>query len=113
MSGKAPFLRTEPVRRRLSRIAAPAAWLRSLCHFAGLRIGRVNPIIRRTIMVQEIRERWLWMYRLLGTFSSGTSISIDKNTKATSAPAAVSITPAQKKSVTLSGCAVTFLELKP
>ncbi len=64
MSGKALFLRTGPVRRRLSRIAAPAAWLRSLCHFAGLRIGRVNPVIRRTIMVQEIRERWLWMYRL-------------------------------------------------
>jgi len=43
MSGKPPFLRTGPVRRRLSRIAAPAAWLRSLCHFAGLRIGRVKP----------------------------------------------------------------------
>ena len=49
----------------------------------------------------------------LGTFSSETSITIDKNTNATSGPAAVSITPAQKISVTLGGYAVTFLELRP
>jgi len=49
----------------------------------------------------------------LGTFSSGTSTTIDKTTNATSGPAAVSITPAQKISVTLGGYGVTFLELKP
>lgn len=49
----------------------------------------------------------------LGTFSSGTSITVDKNTNATSGPAAVSITPAQRISVTLGGYAVTFLRLKP
>ena len=43
----------------------------------------------------------------LGTFSNGTSITID------SGPAAVSITPAQKISVTLGGYGVTFVKLKP
>ena len=49
----------------------------------------------------------------LGTFSSTSSITIDKNTSSTSGPAAVSITPAQKVSVTLGGYGVTFLKLKP
>jgi hypothetical protein len=49
----------------------------------------------------------------LGTFSSGTSITIDKNTNAMSGPAAVSITPAQRISVTLSGYGATFVKLKP
>jgi hypothetical protein len=49
----------------------------------------------------------------LGTFSSGTSIIIDKNTNAASGPAAVSITPAQRISVTLSGYGVTLVKLKP
>jgi hypothetical protein len=49
----------------------------------------------------------------LGTFSSGTSITIDKTTNATSGPAAVNITPAQKISVTLGGYGVTLVKLKP
>jgi hypothetical protein len=49
----------------------------------------------------------------LGTFSSGTSITLDKNTIPTSGPSAVSITPAQKISVTLGGYGVTLLKLKP
>jgi hypothetical protein len=49
----------------------------------------------------------------LGTFSSGTSVTIDKNTNSTSGPAAVNITPAQRISVTLGGYGVTFLKLKP
>jgi hypothetical protein len=49
----------------------------------------------------------------LGTFSSATSITIDKNTKATNGPASSSITPTQKISVTLGGYGVTFLKLKP
>jgi hypothetical protein len=36
----------------------------------------------------------------LGTFSSATSVTIDANTNATSGPAALNITPAQKISVT-------------
>jgi len=49
----------------------------------------------------------------LGTFSSGTSITIDKNTNATSGPSATNITPAQKISVTPGGYGVTVLKLKP
>jgi hypothetical protein len=49
----------------------------------------------------------------LGTFSSGTSITIDKNTIPTSGPSAANITPAQKISVTLGGYGVTLLKLKP
>jgi hypothetical protein len=49
----------------------------------------------------------------LGTFPSGTSITIDKNTNSTSGPAAVNVTPAQRISVTLGGYGVTFLKLKP
>src|SRR5215469_13170437 len=49
----------------------------------------------------------------LGTFSSSTSVTIGANTNATSGPAAVSVTPAQKTSVTLGGYGVTFLKLKP
>jgi hypothetical protein len=50
---------------------------------------------------------------VLGTFSSATSITIDAKTSATSGPAQVNITPAQKISVTLGGYGVTFLKLKP
>ena len=49
----------------------------------------------------------------LGTFSSGTSITIDETTSATNGPAAVSITPAQKISLTPGGYGVTVLKLKP
>src|SRR5215469_2178644 len=49
----------------------------------------------------------------LGTFSSTSSITIDKNTNPTSGPSAANITPAQKISVTLGGYGVTFLKLKP
>ena len=49
----------------------------------------------------------------LGTFSTATSIIIDANTSAATGPAALSITPAQKISVTLEGYGVTFLKLKP
>jgi len=49
----------------------------------------------------------------LGTFSSGTSIIIDKNTSAASGPAVVSVTPAPRISVSLGGYGVTFLKLKP
>jgi hypothetical protein len=49
----------------------------------------------------------------LGTFSGGTSVTIDKNTIPTSGPSAANITPAQKISVTLGGYGVTLLKLKP
>jgi hypothetical protein len=49
----------------------------------------------------------------LGTFSSGTSITIDKNTDPSSGPATVSVALAQKISMTLGGYSVTFLKLKP
>lgn len=49
----------------------------------------------------------------LGTFSSATSITIDKNTDPVSGPAAVSVALAQKISVTLGGYSVTFMKLKP
>jgi len=49
----------------------------------------------------------------LGTFSGMTSITIDAKTNATSGPASLNITPAQKISVTLGGYGVTFLKLKP
>ena len=49
----------------------------------------------------------------LGTFSGATSITIDAKTNATSGPASLNITPAQKISVTLGGYGVTFLKLKP
>src|SRR5467141_2174014 len=49
----------------------------------------------------------------LGTFSGVTSITIDAKTNATSGPASLNITPAQKISVTLGGYGVTFLKLKP
>ena len=52
-------------------------------------------------------------FSALGTFSSGTSITIDKNTDPASGPTALSIAPAQKISVTLGGYGVTFLKLKP
>src|SRR5438105_1320070 len=49
----------------------------------------------------------------LGTFSSATSITLDTNTNASSGPAAVSITPTKKMSVTMGGYGVTFVKLKP
>ena len=49
----------------------------------------------------------------LGAFSSATTMTIDAKTSASSGPAAVAITPAQKLSVTLGGYGVTFLKLKP
>jgi len=49
----------------------------------------------------------------LGPFSSATSITLDTNTNASSGPAAVSITPTKKMSVTMGGYGVTFVKLKP
>jgi hypothetical protein len=49
----------------------------------------------------------------LGTFSSATSVTIDKSTNAANGPASQSLTPAPKISVTLGGYGVTFLKLKP
>lgn len=112
MSGEAPFLRTGPVRRTLQNCCAGglAAIIMPLRRTAYRprkpsdtpdNHGAGDP---RTVVVDV---------SALGTFPSGTSITIDKNTNATSAPAAVSITPTHKKSVTLRGYVVTFLELEP
>lgn len=49
----------------------------------------------------------------LGTFSSATMVTIDAATNLTSGPAAVSVTPAARMTVTLGGYGVTFLTLKP
>ena len=49
----------------------------------------------------------------LGTFSGATSVTVDANTNATTGPAALSISPGQKISVTLGGYGVTFVKLKP
>jgi hypothetical protein len=49
----------------------------------------------------------------LGAFSGATTVTIDAKTSASSGPAAVTITPGQKMSVTLGGYGVTFLKLKP
>lgn len=80
MSRKAPFLRTGPVRRTLSRIAALAAWLAIIMPLRRTAYrprkpsdppdnnGAGDP---RTVVVDV---------SALGTFSSGTPITIDKNT---------------------------------
>jgi hypothetical protein len=49
----------------------------------------------------------------LGTFATATALTIDSSTSAGNGPAAMSITPAKKMSVTLGGYGVTFLTLKP
>ena len=49
----------------------------------------------------------------LGTFSSGSLVTIDKNTSVTSGPIAASLTPAPQITITLNGYSVAFLKLKP
>ncbi|MGD1076805.1 MAG: hypothetical protein ABR881_00660 [Candidatus Sulfotelmatobacter sp.] len=49
----------------------------------------------------------------LGTFSSGSLLTIDKNTSVSSGPAAEVVTPAAQMTITLDGYAVAFLMLKP
>jgi Glycosyl hydrolase catalytic core len=49
----------------------------------------------------------------LGTFSSASELSINVNSSATSAPTAVSVTPAARMTVTVPGYGVMFLQLKP
>jgi hypothetical protein len=48
----------------------------------------------------------------LGSFQSGSLLTIDANTNVASGPAATSVTPSPKMKVTLSGYAVAFLTLK-
>jgi len=112
MRGKAPFLRTGPVKTHafencsagLAAIIMPLRRTAYRPRKPSDTPGNNGAGDPQTVVVDV---------SALGTFSGGTSMTIDKNTKATSAPAAVSIIPAQKKSVTLSGYAVAFLELKP
>jgi hypothetical protein len=49
----------------------------------------------------------------LGTFTSASELSINAQSSATSAPAAVSVTPATRMTVQMSGYGVTWLLLKP
>jgi hypothetical protein len=49
----------------------------------------------------------------LGTFSSGSLLTIDKNTSVTSGPMAAAATPAAQMTITLDGYSVAFLTLKP
>jgi hypothetical protein len=49
----------------------------------------------------------------LGNFTSGTQLTIDANTNITSGPAAVSITPASRMTLSLGGYGVTFVKLTP
>ena len=49
----------------------------------------------------------------LGTFSSGTLLTIDKNTSVANGPAATSMTPASQMTITLNGYSVGILSLKP
>ena len=49
----------------------------------------------------------------LGTFSSGSLVTIDKNTSVTSGPVAANVTPQATIDVTLDGYSVGFLTLKP
>lgn len=49
----------------------------------------------------------------LGNFTSVSQITLDVNTSATTGPQALSLTPAAKLSVTLSGYGTAFLHLKP
>jgi Glycosyl hydrolase catalytic core len=48
----------------------------------------------------------------LGTFTSGTLLTIDANTSVTSGPTATSVTPSPQMTVTLKGYGVAFLTLK-
>jgi hypothetical protein len=49
----------------------------------------------------------------LGTFSSGTLLTIDKNTSVANGPTATSMTPASQMTITLNGYSVGILSLKP
>lgn len=49
----------------------------------------------------------------LGTFSSASLLSINSTSSATSAPVPVSVTPAERMTVTVPGYGVTWLTLKP
>ena len=49
----------------------------------------------------------------LGTFTSGSLLTIDKNTNVASGPVAATVTPAAQMTVTLDGYSVGFLTLKP
>jgi hypothetical protein len=48
----------------------------------------------------------------LGTFSSGSLLTIDAGTSVTSGPLAATITPSSKMTVSLNGYGVAFLALK-
>jgi len=48
----------------------------------------------------------------LGTFQSGSLLTIDGNTNATSGPTATSVTPSPQMTVVLNGYGVAFLSLK-
>jgi hypothetical protein len=49
----------------------------------------------------------------LGSFSSASLLTIDATTSASGGPAAVSVTPASRMTVTLPGYGVAFLSVKP
>ena len=49
----------------------------------------------------------------LGTFSTGSLLTIDANTSASSGPTATAVTPGAQQIVTLNGYGVAFLSLKP
>ena len=49
----------------------------------------------------------------LGTFSSGTLLTIDKNTSVANGPTATSMTTASQMTITLNGYSVGILSLKP
>jgi hypothetical protein len=49
----------------------------------------------------------------LGTFSSGSLLTIDLNTSVTTGPVAAAVMPAPQMTVTLNGYSVAFLTLKP
>jgi uncharacterized protein (DUF2141 family) len=49
----------------------------------------------------------------LGTFSSGSLMTIDQNTSASTGPTPAAVTPASQMTVTLNGYGVAFLTLKP
>lgn len=49
----------------------------------------------------------------LGTFSSGSLLTIDKDTNVSTGPAAAAVTPAPQITLTLNGYSVAFLALKP
>jgi hypothetical protein len=49
----------------------------------------------------------------LGTFSTGTLLTIDKDTRVGNGPMAAGVAPVAQLTITLSGYSVAFLELKP